>query len=82
MRGYNETKILVLDLLATGPATSIDVAGSLGITHAGAASYMKKLHDQGLLGRQKLRPGSQERVYYLSAKGTDRLDWLDDLDGH
>ena len=82
MRGYNETKYLVLDLIALEPGTTSEVADYLDITHAGAASYMKKLHDQGLLGRQKLRPGSQERVYSLSAKGTDRLDWLDDLDGH
>ena len=82
MRGFNETKMLLLHLLGSGPATSAEVADHLNITHAGAASYMKKLHDQGLLRRQKLRPGSQERVYYLSAKGADRLDWLYDVDGN
>lgn len=74
--------MLLLHLLESGPATSSEMADSLGITHAGAASYMKKLHDQGLLGRQKLGPGSQERLYYLTNKGSDRLEWLHHPDGY
>ena len=80
MRGYNETKLLVLDLISMGSATAWEVADYLDITHAGAASYLLKLHLQGLLGRGK-ESGSQERLYYLSNKGMDRLDWLRNLEG-
>ena len=80
MRGYNQTKLLVLGLLATGPATAREVASYLGISAAGASSYLRKLHFQGLLGRMRVGgPLSQERIYYLTAKGANRLDWLERL---
>ena len=79
--GYNETKLLVLDLISMGSATAREVADYLDITHAGAASYLLKLHLQGLLGRGK-ESGSQERLYHLTDKGMDRLDWLRNLEGY
>ena len=82
---FNETKAYLLKfLLENGSATSAEIAEYLSVTRAGASSYLKKLHRQGLLGRGKLgeESGSQERVYYLTNKGFDRLEWLHHPDGY
>lgn len=77
MRGYNQTKLLVLGLLSAGPATAQEVADYVGISTAGASSYLRKLHLQGLLGRRGAVGLSQEHTYYLKTKGIDRLGWLE-----
>lgn len=76
--GYNETKRHVLEyLLQNGSATSYEISRYLRLTRAGAASYIRKLYLQGLLGRMRARGSSHERTYYLSDKGANRLDWLE-----
>lgn len=81
MRGYNETKLAVLAFLdEQGEATAAAVAGYIGITPAGASSYLYKLQRKGLLGRRRLRKGngvSRERIYYVTEKGIERMDWLE-----
>lgn len=77
MRGYNQTKLLVLGLFSAGPATAQDVADYLDITAAGGSSYLRKLHLQGLLGRRGAGGLSQEHTYYINTKGIDRLRWLE-----
>ena len=49
----------------------------MGISTAGASSYLRKLHLQGLLGRRGAVGLSQEHTYYLKTKGIDRLGWLE-----
>lgn len=77
MRGFNEAKLLALGLLATRPATAREIADYLDISAAGASSYLRKLHLQGLLGRRGAGGLSQEHTYYINTKGIDRLGWLE-----
>ena len=85
MAGYNETKFAVLTFLeGQGEATALEVAEYLGITSFGASSYLLKLHRSGLLGRRRLRKGkrvSRERVYYITGKGFEKLQWLETTPG-
>ena len=85
MAGYNETKFAVLSLLeGQGEATAQEVADYLGITPFGASSYLLKLHRNGLLGRRRLREGnrlSRERVYHVTEKGFEKLEWLGTTEG-
>ena len=85
MRAYNEAKTLVLTLLmGEGEATATEVADHLGITQAGASSYLLKLHRKGLLSRRRLRNGrlySAQRIYALTEKGVERLEWLEARSG-
>ncbi len=85
MAGYNETKVAVLSFLESqGEATAQEVAEHLGITPFGTSSYLLKLHRSGLLGRRRLRKGkrvSRERVYYITEKGFEKLQWLETTPG-
>ena len=85
MDGYNETKFAVLSFLAgQDEATALEVAEHLGITHFGASSYLRKLNRVGLLGRRKLREGnkfSKTRVYHVTEKGFEKLEWLETTEG-
>ena len=85
MAGYNETKFAVLSFLESqGEATAQEVAEYLGITPFGTSSYLLKLHRSGLLGRRRLRKGkrvSRERVYYITGKGFEKLQWLETTPG-
>jgi len=81
MRAYNQTKTMTLRFIGDlGEATAAQVAEFLDITPAGSASYLLKLHRQGLINRKKLSIGrrlSRERVYWLSDNGFRKLGWLE-----
>ena len=81
MRAYNQTKTMTLRFIGDlGEATAAQVAEFLDITPAGSASYLLKLHRQGLINRKKLSIGrrlSRERVYWLSDNGFRKLAWLE-----
>ena len=85
MAGYNETKFAVLSFLeGQGEATALEVAEYLDITPFGASSYLLKLHRNSLCGRRRLRKGnrvSRERVYHVTEKGFEKLQWLETIPG-
>ena len=85
MAGYNETKVAVLSFLESqGEATAQEVAEHLGITPFGTSSYLLKLHRSGLLGRRRLKEGtkvSRTRVYHVTEKGFEKLQWLETTPG-
>lgn len=74
--GYNERKLEVLLVLSTIiEGTSFTVAVMLGCAHETAAMALLSYHRQGLLSRYQL-PGSRARVYSLTDRGYERLEWL------
>ena len=83
--GYNESKYAVLSyVMDLGGITSAAAAELLGVTRAGASSYLLKLHQKGLLSRRRLENGirfSRERIYSLTEKGAARLEWLEASQG-
>ena len=77
MSGYNEAKYEILSLLdELGEATSSDVAEITGRTIYSASRNLGNYYRQGLLNRYW---GSGEYVYSLSDRGSERLEWLDEV---
>ncbi len=76
MCGYNERKLEVLSVLsAIIEGTSFTVAVMVGCAHETAAMALLSYYRQGLLSRYQLE-GSRARVYSLSLRGCERLEWL------
>jgi len=74
--GYNELK---LDLLEEADnweeVTAGDMANILGRTHPSVAMAMIRYWRQGLLSRHTI-PFNNEKVYALTPRGLERLEWL------
>lgn len=63
-----ETKRLVLRYLLDKEATSTEVARFLGISVAGASSYLRKLSQEGLVRREAIQDG-RAYIYILTPQG-------------
>ena len=76
MSGYNERKLEVLIALSElREGTSLTVSTRVGCSHEAAAMALLSYHRMGLAARYKLE-GTRARVYTLTEKGWERLQWL------
>ena len=79
--GYNELKLEVLmEMEAVEDAVAGEIAEELGYPYASVAMAMLRYHRQGLLNRYT-SDWKNEKVYSLTDKGRDRIDWLLDQEG-
>ena len=82
--GYNERKLEILELVEAGFETSDVIADACGISLSCASSLLYRYWRWGLLSRYTASLFNQ-KVYSISDKGEERLDWLrselDDDDG-
>lgn len=77
--GYNELKLEVLEEADNWEeVTAGDMANALGRTHPSVAMAMLRYHRQGLLSRYTIH--RNEKVYSLTDRGLERLDWLMEQD--
>ncbi len=73
---YNELKLeILMEMDATDEATAADIAESLGHPYQSVAMAMLRYHGQGLLDRYTT-DWKNEKVYSLSARGLERLEWF------
>lgn len=77
--GYNELKLEVLEEFENwDEITASDMAKTLGRTHPSIAMALLRYHRHGLLSRYTIH--RNEKVYSLTARGLERLDWLMEQD--
>ena len=74
---FNEQKLEILLEVLNGEETASGVAESIGITHCNASTSLARYWKQGLLNRQTA-PMYNEKIYTITAKGIDRMNWLID----
>lgn len=72
---FNERKLEILELVEAGFEASSEVADACGITQSCASSLMGRYWRQGLLHRYTASYDNL-KVYSLSEKGLERIDWL------
>jgi len=77
--GYNELKLEVLEEFVNWEeVTAGDMANALGRTHTSIAMALLRYHHMGLLSRYTIH--RNEKVYALTPRGLERLDWLMEQD--
>ncbi len=67
--------MVLMEMKAVEEAVVREIAEKLGQTHASIGMAMLRYHGQGLLDRYTT-DWKNEKVYSLSARGLERLDWL------
>ncbi|GAG76113.1 unnamed protein product, partial [marine sediment metagenome] len=73
--GYNELKLEVLEAFVNWEkVTAGDMANALGRTHTSISWALLRYHRMGLLSRYTIH--RNEKVYALTPRGLERLDWL------
>ena len=78
MSSYNEAKLEILEALEElGEATVEEVASLLDRSHEGVGMALLRYHRQGLVGRHRVR--GRIRMYALTERGQERLDYLKSL---
>lgn len=77
--GYNKLKLKILEEFENWEdVTAGDMANALGRTHCSIAMAMLRYYRQGLLSRYTIY--RNEKVYALTVRGHERLDWLMEQD--
>ena len=77
MAGYNERKLEILELVEAGFNTSTEIVEACGISHSCAASHLLRYWKMGLLSRSTAELFN-EKIYDISVRGLERLDYLRD----
>ncbi len=73
---YNELKLeILMEMDAKEEAIAADIVESLGHPYQSVAMAMLRYHRQGLLNRYTT-DWKNEKMYSLSARGLERLEWL------
>lgn len=75
MAGYNERKLMILELVAAGYTTSKEIANVCGISHSCASCSLARYWSQGLLTRSTAELYN-EKIYSIPGRGLERLDLL------
>jgi predicted ArsR family transcriptional regulator len=75
MAGYNQTKVVVLELLGEGGLLASEVAALLGLSVGNASQRLGRYFRDGDCRRFRRKGfgGRPSYVYELSAKGLDKL---------
>jgi predicted transcriptional regulator len=66
---------MILELIATGPTTSKEIAYVCGISHSCASSSLARYWRQGLLTRSTAE-WYNEKIYSITGRGFERLHFL------
>ena len=77
MVGYNERKLMILELVEAGFTTSSEIADECGISHSCASSLLSRYWSFGLLSRYTGELYN-EKIYDITERGSERLDFLRD----
>ena len=73
--GYNVVKKEILEILSElGEVTVRDIADITDRSYESVAMALLRYHRQGLL----YRSGGREKIYELTEKGLERLNWIED----
>jgi len=68
------TRRRIVEMLATGPLSSGDIAKHFDITAPAVSQHLKTLRTARLV---RVRPDAQRRIYELDSEGIDELsDWV------
>ena len=79
--GYNVVKLEILkEIEDLGKATIVQVNDNLGRNYTNTAMAMLRYHRSGLLSRHGVN--RKNKIYSLSDRGRERLDWLLDQEGN
>jgi len=74
--GYNELKLEILEEADNWKSfTASDMANALSHTYANIAMALLRYHRMGLLSRYTANMNN-EKIYALTDRGRERLDWL------